>query len=110
MPMIAIPALTCGFDSAIEVRCPPADQPDTTMRCAVAAERGQLSGEIIDPGVDFGDDLIERRIRRQRVADQRDIDAMRHRAVGKQRKGFLGARLPIAAMDEQKRRRLVPRP
>jgi len=56
--------------------------------------------------VDFSDDLIERRVRRQRVADQRDIDAMRHRPLGKDRKHLLGARLPIAAVDEQQRRRV----
>ena len=77
---------------------------------AVAAERRQLSGEIIDRGVDFADDLVQRRIRRQRITGQRDIDAMRHRAVGKQRKGLLGPGLPIAAMDEQQRRRLFPGP
>ena len=31
MPLIAMPAFTCGCDSAIEVRWPPADQPDTTI-------------------------------------------------------------------------------
>ncbi len=85
MPMIAMPALTFGCDSAIEVRCPPADQPDTTMPLRRRAERGQLPGEIIDAGMDFGDDLVERRIRRQRVADQRDIDAVGHRALGERR-------------------------
>ena len=50
---------------------------------------------------------IERRIRRQRVADQRDIDAMRHRPFGEQREGLLGAVLPVAAVNEQQRRRVV---
>ena len=85
MPLIAMPAFTCGCDSAIEVRWPPADQPDTTIPLPSAAERRQLLGQIIDAGVDFGNDLVECRIRRQRVADQRDIDAMRHRAFGEQR-------------------------
>ena len=40
MPDIAIPALTFGCDSAIEVRCPPADQPDTTMPSAAAPSAG----------------------------------------------------------------------
>ena len=109
MPEIAMPALTFGCDSAIEVRCPPADQPDTTMPSAAAAERGQLPAEEIDTGMDFGDDLVERRVRRQRIADQRDIDAMRHRPFGKDREDLLGARLPVAAVDEQQRRRPVSR-
>jgi len=107
MPDIAIPARTCGFDSAIEVRWPPADQPASTIP-APSPPRRQSSGEIIDPGVDFAHDLVERRVRRQRVAGQCDVDAMGHRAAGKQRKGFLGARLPITAMDEEKRRRGFP--
>ena len=48
MPLIAMPPLTFGCDSAIAVRWPPADHPDTTMPLGVAAERGQLPGEIID--------------------------------------------------------------
>src|SRR3954447_19489237 len=76
---------------------------------ALTAQPRQLSGERIDSSEDFGHDLVERRIRRQRVADQRDIDALRHRAFRKQRKDFLGPMLPIATMDEQQRRRVVPR-
>ena len=89
MPDIAMPAFTFGCDSAIAVRWPPADQPDTTMPSAVGAERGQLPGEIIDALMDFGDDLVQRRVGRQRVADQRDIDAVRHRALGEDRKDLL---------------------
>ena len=73
----------------------------------IAAERGQSFDQKIDPSVDFGNDLIERGIGCQRIANQRDIDAMRHRAFGKQREDFLGAPLPIAAMDEQERRAAV---
>src|SRR4029079_19231383 len=36
--------------------------------------------------------------------DQCDIDAMRHRPAGKQRKCFLRTRLPVASVDEEKRR------
>ncbi len=46
------------------------------------AKRRQLLDEEVDAGVDFGDDLVQRRFRRQRVADQRHIDAMGHRAFG----------------------------
>ena len=49
----------------------------------IATERGQLLAEKVDAGMDFGDDLIEARIRRERVADQRDIDAVRQRPFGK---------------------------
>ena len=35
-----LPALTFGCDSAIEVRCPPADQPDTTMPPSAAPSAG----------------------------------------------------------------------
>src|SRR5436190_2140430 len=31
MPLIAMPALTCGCDRAIAVRCPPADHPESTI-------------------------------------------------------------------------------
>ena len=109
MPDIAIPALTFGCDSAIEVRCPPADQPETTMPSAAAPSAGNCPAEEIDAGVNFGDDLVERRVRRQRIADQRDIDAVRHRALGNDGEDLLGARLPVAAVDEQQRRRSVSR-
>jgi len=71
------------------------------------AERWQLPGEENDAGVNFGNDLVERRLRRQRVADQRHIDAMRHRPFGNDGKNLLGTGLPIAAVDEQQRRRVV---
>ena len=74
-----------------------------------APSMGNCFGQEIDPSVDFGDDLVERRVRRQRVADQRDIDAMRHHALGHDGKKFLGTHLPIAAMDEQERRRALGR-
>src|SRR5262245_5155200 len=57
--------------------------------------------------MDLVDDLVQRRFRRQRVAGQRDIDAVRHRSFGNQRENFLGARLPVAAVNEQQRRSLV---
>ena len=79
-----MPALTFACDSAIEVRCPPADQPDTTMPLPSPPSAGNCVTEEIDAGMDFGDDLVERRVRRERIADQRDIDAMRHRAFGEQ--------------------------
>src|SRR5262249_23999646 len=41
---------------------------------------------------------------------QRDIDAMRHRSFGKDRKDFLGTVLPVAAMDEHQRRRVAGYP
>src|SRR5215470_11692300 len=69
----------------------------------VAAKRGQLRAEKIDAGMDLRDNLVERRIRRERIAGQRDIDAMRQRSFGEQRKIFLGAHLPIAAMNEEQR-------
>ena len=105
MPDIAMPALTFGCDSAIAVRCPPADQPDTTMPLRVAAESRQLIAEEIDAGVDLHDDLVERRVGRERIADQRDIDAMGHHAFGEQREGLFRTHLPIAAVNEQQRRR-----
>ena len=82
-----------GYDDAVIVR----------------AERRQLPGKVIDAGVDLRDDLVERGVRRQRVADQRDIDAMRHRTLGEEREDFLGPVLPIATMDEQQRRRILSR-
>jgi len=54
--------------------------------------------------MDLCHDLVEGRFRRKRIADQRDIDAVRHGPCGKQRKGLLGPHLPIAAMNEQQRR------
>src|SRR6266403_2675828 len=69
----------------------------------VTAERRQFVGEKVDPFVDFGNDLIERRIRRERVTDQRDIDAVPHRTPSKQREDFFGSLLPVAAVDEDQR-------
>ena len=109
MPLIAMPALTCGCDSAIDVRCPPADHPDTTMPLPSPPSAGNCPARKSMPAWISATICIERRIRRQRVADQRDIDAMRHRPFGEQREILLGPRLPIAAMDEQQRRRLVAR-
>ena len=57
----------------------PAGHHDAFVR---AAERRQLPGEIVDAGVNLRDDFVKRRIRGQRVTDQRDIDAMRHRSGG----------------------------
>src|SRR5581483_1490232 len=74
---------------------------------AVAAECGQFARKKIDAGMDLGDDLIQRGIGRERIADQRDIDAVAERALGKHREVFLGAVLPIAAVDEQQGRRIV---
>src|SRR5258707_13701340 len=71
---------------------------------SIAAEIRQLRGQKVQPLMNFGDDLVECRIRRQRIAKQRDVDAMRDRALGKQREDLLGARLPVAAMDEHQRR------
>src|SRR3954463_4498812 len=75
----------------------------------IAAERRQLLAKKIQRAMNFGDDRIERRLRGQRVANQRDIDAMRHRSRGKQRKNLLGAILPITAVDEQQRRGVFAR-
>ena len=88
------------------VKCPPADHPDATSRLASAPKLGQTTGESVDPGVDFRDDLFERRVGRERIADQRHIDAVGHRACRKQRKGILRPHLPIAAMDKQQRWRI----
>src|SRR6267154_3635250 len=79
----------------------PAGHPDPAR---VTAERWQFLRQKIEPLVDFGDDLIERRIRRQRVANHGDIDAMRHRATGKYRENLLGPHLPVTAVNEQQRR------
>ena len=49
----------------------------------IATERGQLLAKKVDAGMDFSDDLIEARIRRERVADQRDIDAVSQWPFGK---------------------------
>src|SRR6266705_2254553 len=42
MPDIAMPAFTWRCASAIEVRCPPADQPDTTIRLQRVANHGDI--------------------------------------------------------------------
>src|SRR6266849_2004106 len=70
----------------------------------VAAKRRQVLAKKIERAMNFGDDFIERRLRGQRVANQRDIDAMRQRSRSKQCKNLLGAVLPIAAVDEHQRR------
>src|SRR3984893_17807739 len=75
----------------------------------VAAERGQFLRQKIDAGMNLGHDLIERHLRRQRVADQRNIDAIRQWSFGKQRKGLLCPLLPVAAVYEQKRGAVVAR-
>ena len=108
MPDIAIPARTLRMRQRHRGEMAaggPAGHHDAAgrrRRARAIARRDNRSPAWIS-----ADDLVERRIRRQRVADQRDIDAMRHRAFGEQRKRFLGAGLPIAAVDEQQRRRLV---
>jgi len=82
MPLIAMAALTCGCDSAIEVQMPAGGPSGHHEPARIAAERRQSLDQKIDPLVDFGDDLVERRIGRQHVTKQCDIDAMRHRAAG----------------------------
>src|SRR5580704_15440796 len=71
----------------------------------VAAARRQMVGQKVDPRMDFSDDLIERRLGSERVADHGDVDAEHHGTAGKQRKGLLGPHLPVAAMDKNQRRR-----
>src|SRR5258708_31663934 len=68
-----------------------------------------MSSEEINTGWYHDDYSIEPLLWRQRIAEQRDIDAMRHRPLGEQRESLLGAHLPIAAMDEQQRRRVLAR-
>src|SRR5258708_32879461 len=104
MPLIPIPALTFGCDSAVAGQMPPGGPSGHHDPACVAAERRQLFAKKVERAMNFGNDLVERRLRRQRVADQRDIDAMRHRSRGKQGKNFLGAMLPIAAVDKYHRR------
>lgn len=85
---------------------PAGGPPRSHQPFGIGPKLGQATGEIVDPGVDFRDDLLEGRIGRERVADQRDVDAVRHRARREQRKGRLRAHLPIAAVNEKQRRRI----
>src|SRR5262245_36167376 len=75
----------------------------------VAAEVGQARSEKIDSGMDLFDNAIQCGIGRERVADQGDIDAVGHWTAGEERKVLLGPHLPIAAMYEQKSRRIRAR-
>src|SRR5579871_1777594 len=70
----------------------------------LGTERGQPLPEEIDAGMNLGDDLIERGVRRERVTYQRDIDAMRHRALGEQRECLFRPVLPVTTMDKEQRR------
>jgi hypothetical protein len=48
----------------------------------VAAKRGQLPKQKIDAGMNFRNNLVKRRLVCKRVADQRDINAVRQRSFG----------------------------
>ena len=63
--------------------------------------------EMIDTHVDLGHDLVERGLRRQRIADQRHVDALRQQSLGHDREILLGAHLPVAAVNEQHQRSAV---
>eukprot|EP01035_Chromulina_nebulosa_P065218 gene65218-89229_t len=57
-------------------------------------ERQAQLDQRIDAGMHFRDDLVERRVGRQRVADDRDIDAVRHRTGRETGEEVLRAHLP----------------
>ena len=52
----------------------------------------------------LADNAVHRRLRRQRVARDRDIQTMGERPFGNEAEAILGVALPIAAMEEQQRR------
>ena len=54
----------------------------------------------------LGDDLGQRRLRRQRVAGKRHVEAARHRAFGDAGEHLLGIAQPVAAVEEHQQRRL----
>ncbi|MOA47552.1 hypothetical protein D3C78_1701970 [compost metagenome] len=68
-------------------------------RCPAAQ---QLLGDhqVIEQAADLGGDTREVRLRCQGVLHQGDVEARRDRALGDEGEVFLGAVLPIAAMDE----------
>jgi hypothetical protein len=59
-------------------------------------------------GTRLGDDLIERRLRREAISDNRDVQRQSQQAVCDEREVFLAVPLPIAAVKERERRRITP--
>src|SRR6185295_5885185 len=56
---------------------------------------------------DLADDGVHALLGRERVADQRDADAMGERSRHEEREGLLLAHLPVAAVDEHQQRRIL---
>lgn len=55
-------------------------------------------------GADFRDDFGQRRLRRKRVADGRDVKAARQRPLCHAGENFLAIALPVTAVNEHKQR------
>ena len=64
----------------------------------------ELGLEQRERRADLGDDAVHADRRRERVFDQRDIDAVGQRPLGDAAVILLVGELPVAAMDEDERR------
>src|SRR6266480_3833522 len=65
-----------------------------------------MSRQVGESGANLFDDLGEADLRRQRIADNGNIDAMGTRPFRDEGKGLLLIALPIAAMNKDEQRRL----
>ena len=109
MPLMARPPFTAGWLIAIAVRWPPADQPETKSCFGSPPSIGMLSREPAARGMDLGDDAVEALLRREGVADERDVDSPGERPFGDEGEQLLRAVLPVAAVDEHEHRAVAPR-
>src|SRR5215467_15227148 len=75
---------------------------------AIAVE-AEIVGALAETGeraTNFPDDIGETRLRRQRIADHGDVNAMGARSRGEKGEHVLVVALPIAAVNEHEQRRL----
>ena len=109
MPLMARPPFTAGWLIAIAVRWPPADQPETKSCFGSPPEHRDALRQPAGRGMDLGDDAVEALLRREGVADERDVDAPGERPFGDEGEQLLRAVLPVAAVDEHEHRAVAPR-
>src|SRR5579872_5293780 len=72
------------------------------------AEPITISRQRRQQRIDFADDLRHRRLRRQRVLREHNIEATPKRPTGDERKILLAACLPVATVYEHENRRVRP--
>ena len=80
---------------------------DEQLRRDRSQNRRHARKDNVSDLADLGDDIGQAHVRRERVADQSDVDPVRTRSVRDEGEHVLVVALPIAAVNEDEQRRLA---